>query len=53
MHLFYCVPLDVAELEGGESKVTKLIGAAASIDNVCRINGPLLDINYKLTGLQS
>ncbi len=33
MHLFYCVPLDVAELamEGGESKVTTLIGAVASI----------------------
>ncbi len=41
--LSYCVPLDVVELEGGESKVTTLIGAASSIDNVCRINGPLLE----------
>ncbi|XP_064401908.1 transformation/transcription domain-associated protein-like isoform X2 [Halichondria panicea] len=29
---------NVAELEGGESKVTTLIGAAASIDNVCRMD---------------
>ncbi len=36
--LNYCVPLDVAELEGGESKVTTLIEAAASIDNVCRMD---------------
>ncbi len=51
MHLSYCVPLDVAELEGGESKVTTLIGAAASIDNVYRMD-PLGSLQlYIVTGL--
>ena len=36
--LLLCPSIDVAELEGGESKVTTLIGAAASIDNVCRMD---------------